>query len=87
MNEADGRIMQAEKDAKKAEAQAKFVALRAEQQRKMALSRAMAQREAEIEAAKPIVKKEKPKSKFGRLGQKLGEAVLFPEGGKNSTMF
>lgn len=53
----------------------------------MALSRAKAQREAEVEAAKPVMVKEKPKSKFGRFGQKLGEAVLFPEGGKNSTMF
>jgi hypothetical protein len=81
------RNQQAEKDAKKAESQSKFEALRKEQQKKMAISRAMAQREAETEAAKPMPVKEKPKSRFGRLGQKLGDAVLFPEGGKNSTMF
>lgn len=81
------RIIQAEKDAKKAEAQAKFEALRLEQQKKMALSRARAQREAEIEAAKPVQPKPQSKSRLGRLGQKFTEAVLIPEGGKNSTMF
>lgn len=81
------RILQAEKDAKKADQRAKFEALRAEQQKKMALSRAKAQREAEIQAALPVAPKPQPKSRFGKFGAKLSEAVLFPEGGKNSTMF
>nr|ODN90063.1 regulatory protein ral2 [Cryptococcus depauperatus CBS 7841] len=88
-------IKAAEKYAKKAEAQSRFEALRAEQQKKMALSKAEAQRKADIAAAKEKEEmdrrakqqREQPKSKWGKLTSGFKEAVLFPEGGSNSTMF
>lgn len=88
------RIAAAEKAQKKAEAQAKFEALRAEQRRKMGISQAEAQRKAETAKLAPELlqpeKKLRPKEskgKLSRFGAKLTSAVLFPEGGKNSTMF
>lgn len=86
-------IRQAEKAAKKVEAQAHFEALRAEQAKKMALLKAEAQRKAEIQAAKeqqaPSEKdlKREPKSKWGKLTNGFKDAVLFPDGGPKSTMF
>ncbi|KAK6906786.1 hypothetical protein I203_100773 [Kwoniella mangroviensis CBS 8507] len=87
-------IRAAEKDAKKAEAQARFEALRAQQAKKMAISRAEAQRQADIRAKEKEEKekqasasiKEKPKSKWGKIGKGFTDAVLFPAGGSNSTM-
>ncbi|WVW81010.1 hypothetical protein I302_103001 [Kwoniella bestiolae CBS 10118] len=87
-------IRTAEKDAKKAEAQARFEALRAQQAKKMAISRAEAQRQAEIRVKEKEEKekvaaasiKEKPKSKWGKLGKGFTDAVLFPAGGSSSTM-
>lgn len=85
-------IRQAEKAAKKAEAQAHFEVLRAEQAKKMALLKAEAQRKAEIQAAKEQTPSEKdlkrePKSKWGKLANGIKDAVLFPDGGPKSTMF
>ncbi|WVQ95580.1 hypothetical protein IAU59_002677 [Kwoniella sp. CBS 9459] len=83
-------IRQAEKDAKKAEAQARFEALRAEQAKKMAVLKAEAQRKAEIRAKEEAaVKKEvkAPKSKWGKLGKGLTDAVLFPSSGSSNQMF
>ncbi|WWC92140.1 uncharacterized protein L201_007094 [Kwoniella dendrophila CBS 6074] len=89
-------IRAAEKDAKKAEAQARFEALRAQQAKKMAISRAESQRQQEIKANQKqesmTIKetqqkeKDKPKSKWGKFGKNFTEAVLFPAGGANSTM-
>lgn len=53
----------------------------------MAMSRAEAQRKAEVVAAQPKAPKKEPKGKFGKLGAKFTDAVLFPEGGKSSTFF
>jgi hypothetical protein len=53
----------------------------------MAMSRAEAQRKAEIEAVLPKAPKKEPKGRLGKLGAKFTDAVLFPEGGKNSTFF
>ncbi|WVQ85881.1 hypothetical protein IAT38_008049 [Cryptococcus sp. DSM 104549] len=101
MKEEAKAIKLAEKSAKKAEAQAHFLALRAEQAKKMAISKAEAQRKADIAAAKEKEEtdrraakqqakereKDKPKSKWGKLAAGVKDAVLFPEGGSNSTMF
>ncbi|OCF43659.1 regulatory protein ral2 [Kwoniella heveanensis CBS 569] len=84
------QIRQAEKDAKKAEAQARFEALRAEQAKKMAILKAESQRKAEIKAKEQqAVKKEEkaPKSKWGKLGKGLTDAVLFPSSGSSNQMF
>jgi hypothetical protein len=80
-------VAAADKAAKKAEQQAKFEALRAEQQRKMAISKAEQQKRAEVAAKAAPAPKPQPKSKFGKLGVKFTESVLFPAGGQNSTMF
>lgn len=87
-----GSIRQAEKAAKKAEAQAHFEALRADQTKKMALLKAEAQRKAEIQAAKEQTPSEKslkkePKTKWGKLANGFKDAVLFPDGGPKSIMF
>jgi hypothetical protein len=82
-------MAEAAKAAKKAEAQAKFEALRSEQMQKMAIAKAEVQRRAEMAkfAPAPEVEKAPPKSKLGKFGSKFSAAVLFPDGGKNSTMF
>lgn len=82
------RIAEAAKAAKKAEAQAKFEALRSEQMAKMALAKAEVQRREEIAKFAPTPEpKVAPKGKLGKFSSKFSSAVLFPEGGKNSTMF
>lgn len=91
------RLAAAEKAQRKAEAREKFEALRAEQRRKMGISQAEAQRKAEtarlapelLESENKVKAKDKdqPKGRLGRFGAKFAGAVLFPEGGKNSTMF
>lgn len=53
----------------------------------MALAKAEAQRKAEIEAAEPPKVKPAPKGRFGKLGAKFTENVLFPSGGGSNSMF
>lgn len=84
----DDSIADAAKAAKKAEAQARFEALRSEQMQKMAIAKAEVQRREEMAKFAPAPEtKPAPKSKLGKFGSKFTSAVLFPEGGKNSTMF
>jgi hypothetical protein len=80
-------IQAAEKAAKKAEQQAKFEVLKAEQAHKMNIARAEVQRKLESAKFEEVKEKPKAKTKFGKFGQKFSEAVLFPQGGGNSTMF
>jgi hypothetical protein len=80
-------IAEAAKAAKKAEAQAKFEALRSEHMQKMAIAQVQVQRRAEAAKFEPPAPKEQPKSKFGKFGAKISDAILFPAGSNNSTMF
>jgi hypothetical protein len=79
-------IAQAEKEAVKAAARAKFEAARAVQMHKMRMDKAAAQAKVEMARLAPKVRVE-PKTKLGRFGAKFSAAVLFPEGGNNGTMF
>jgi len=53
----------------------------------MALAAAETQRKAEIAAAQPPKEKTAPKSRFGKLGAKFTENVLFPSAGGSNSMF
>jgi len=53
----------------------------------MALAAAETQRKAEIQAAQPPKEKTAPKSRFGKLGAKFTENVLFPSAGGSNSMF
>lgn len=53
----------------------------------MALAAAESQRKAEIEAAQPPKEKTAPKGRFGKLGMKFTENVLFPSSGGSNSMF
>jgi hypothetical protein len=83
----ESSVAAAEKAAKQAAAQQRFEALRMQQAKAMALAKAESQRKAEIEAAQPPKEKPAPKSRFGKLGAKFSENVLFPSGGNNNSMF
>jgi hypothetical protein len=81
------RIAAAEKAARQAAQQERFEALRLQQAKAMALAQAESQRKAEIEAAQPPKEKTAPKSRFGKLGAKFTENVLFPSSGGSNSMF
>jgi hypothetical protein len=61
--------------------------LRLQQAKAMALAQAESQRKAEIAAAQPPKEKPVPKSRFGKLGAKFTENVLFPTSTGSNSMF